>query len=192
MASVAQRFEEILKEEFAKFDPDSLQYLEQLLAENEPPVECLFRTCWMNLFPKKRRSVCKSLYDQKLTDQNPLPCKEKNRKMQELLREYEPVPVQNIRTVTDYQNEILDLFDAATHEGEESKGRRYIRWRLIRGLEKALTTNFMEKIREKVDTAFYMRHVFSYQLRNIEDGTIILYYKNHGSPSINRLAEAEE
>jgi len=37
-----------------------------------------------------------------------------------------------------------------------------------------------------------MRHVFSYQLRNIEDGTVILYYKNHGSPWINRLAEVEE
>jgi len=29
-------------------------------------------------------------------------------------------------------------------------------------------------------------------LRNIEDGTVILYYKNLGSPWINRLAEAEE
>jgi len=29
-------------------------------------------------------------------------------------------------------------------------------------------------------------------LHNIEDGTVILYYKNHGSPWINRLAEAEE
>jgi len=38
MASVAKRFEEILKEEFAKFDPASLQYLEQLLAENKPAV----------------------------------------------------------------------------------------------------------------------------------------------------------
>jgi len=29
MASVDQRFEEILKEEFAKFDPATLRYLEQ-------------------------------------------------------------------------------------------------------------------------------------------------------------------
>jgi len=94
--------------------------------------------------------------------------------------------------VTDYQNEILDLFNDATHEGEESKGRRYIRWHFIRGLEKDQTTNFMEKIQENVDTAFYMRHVFSYQLRNIEDGMVIPHYKNHGSPWINRLAEAEE
>ena len=65
--------------------------------------------------------------------------------MQELLRRYDPYPPQNIRTVTDYQNEILDLFDDARHEGEESKGRRYIRWRFIRGLKKDLTPNLMEK-----------------------------------------------
>ena len=46
--------------------------------------------------------------------------------MQELLREYDPFPAQSIRTVRDYQNEILDLYEDARHEGEESKGRRYI------------------------------------------------------------------
>ena len=116
------------------------------------------------------------------------------RKNQALLRDYDPFPAQNIRTVTDYQNEILDLFDDATHQGEESKGRRYIRWRFIRGLEKDLTTNFMAKIRENVTTAFYLRHVFSYQLRNIEneEETVILFYKNTDSPWINKLEEAEE
>ena len=115
------------------------------------------------------------------------------RKYQELLREYYPFPGQNIRTVTDYQNEILDLFDDATLEGEESKGRRFIQWRFIRGLEKNLTTNFMEKIREKVSTSFYLRHVFSYQLRNMEDGTVIVYYTNHqGSPWFNKLEDAEK
>ena len=38
MSDVAQKLEEILKEEFAKFDPATLQYLEQLLSENEPAV----------------------------------------------------------------------------------------------------------------------------------------------------------
>jgi len=50
----------------------------------------------------------------------------------------------------------------------------------------------MEKIRENVSTAFYLRHVFSYQLRNIEDGTVIIYYTIKGSPWINRLEDAEE
>jgi len=37
-----------------------------------------------------------------------------------------------------------------------------------------------------------MRHVYSYQLQNIEDGTVIVYYSNHGSSWINKLSEAEE
>ena len=50
----------------------------------------------------------------------------------------------------------------------------------------------MEKIRAKVHTAFYIKHVYAYQLRNIEDGTVILYYENHGSPWINKMEEAEK
>ena len=94
--------------------------------------------------------------------------------------------------MTDYQNEILDLYDEAKNEGEESKGRRFIRWRFIKGLEKNLTPNFMANIRENVNTAFYIRHVYSYQLRNIEDDTVIVYYTNHGSPWINDLSAAEK
>ena len=30
------------------------------------------------------------------------------------------------------------------------------------------------------------------QLRNIEDGTVILYYENHGSPWINKMEDAEK
>ena len=37
-----------------------------------------------------------------------------------------------------------------------------------------------------------MRHVYSYQLQNIEDSTVIVYYTNHGSCWINRLTDAEE
>ena len=50
----------------------------------------------------------------------------------------------------------------------------------------------MEKIQARVYTAFYIRHVYAYQLRNIEDGTVILYYENHGSLWINRMQEAEK
>ena len=94
--------------------------------------------------------------------------------------------------MTNYQNEILDLYDVSRHEGKVSTGRRYIRWRFIRGLEKDLTPSFMEKIRENVTTSFYMRHVYSYQLSNIEDGTVIVYYTNHGSCWINQPTDAEE
>ena len=36
-----------------------------------------------------------------------------------------------------------------------------------------------------------MRHVYSYMLRNIEDGTIIYYYQNKGSPWMKTYGEAE-
>ena len=50
----------------------------------------------------------------------------------------------------------------------------------------------MGKIREKGRTAAYLRHNYSYWLENIEDGTIILFYKPpRGSPWINRYDEAE-
>jgi len=79
MSDVAQKLEEILKEEFAKFDPATLQYLEHLQKTSQL-LERLFRTCWMNLFPKKRRRVCKNLYFQNLSNQDPLPGKERGEK----------------------------------------------------------------------------------------------------------------
>ncbi|KAL9970785.1 hypothetical protein ACROYT_G023214 [Oculina patagonica] len=116
--------------------------------------------------------------------------KEQQRKI--IQNEFDPfVPHENW-VVTNYQNEILNLLDVAEEEGEENSGRRFIRWRFIRGLEKDLTPNFMEKIRENVNTAFYIRHVYSYQLRNIEDDTVIVYYINKGSPWIHKLSAAEK
>ena len=95
--------------------------------------------------------------------------------------------------MSDYQNEILDLFDDAEKEREESTGRRFIRWRFIRGLGRNLTPDFMSRIRERVSTSFYLRHVFVYQLRNIEDGTIIVYYSSpKGSQWFNKLEDAEK
>ena len=72
------------------------------------------------------------------------PRQRRARKRQELLREFDPFPPKNIRTVTDYQNEILDQYDGAKHEGEESKGRRFIRWPFIRGLEKTSHQTFWQ------------------------------------------------
>ena len=94
--------------------------------------------------------------------------------------------------MTDYKNEILDLFDDARHVGEERKGQRYIRWRFIRSLEKDLTPNFMEKIRGNVTTSFYLSHVYSYQLENIEEGTVIVCYTIHSSGWVNNLTDVEE
>ena len=129
-----------------------------------------------------------------------------NINIEELLKEFDPIPREKIRNVTNYQNEILDLYDIAEYEGEEKvrgrlaehegeeevRGRRFIRWRLIRDLEKDLTPVFMEKIREKVNTSFYARHIFSNQLRNIEDDSLMVFYTNIGSPWFNRFSEVEE
>ena len=124
MASVDQRFGEILKEEFAKIDPAALQYLEQLLAENEPAVRKIVQNVLDEpISQETEKSLQKPLLP-KPFQPGPPPRQRKVRKNQKLLREYDPFPAQNIRTVTDYQNEILDLFDDAKHEGEESKGRR--------------------------------------------------------------------
>ena len=50
----------------------------------------------------------------------------------------------------------------------------------------------MKKILKNVRTSFYMRHIYGYQLRNIDDGTVILLYKNIGSPWLKALTEAEK
>ena len=44
--------------------------------------------------------------------------------------------------MTDYQNDIVDLYDDVEVDGEEKikSGRRFIRWRFIRGLEEDLTS----------------------------------------------------
>ena len=73
-----------------------------------------------------------------------------NRNIEELLKEFDPIPREKIRNVTNYQNEILDLYDIAEYEGEEKvrgrqeegeeevRGRRFIRWRLFEILKKIL------------------------------------------------------
>ena len=50
----------------------------------------------------------------------------------------------------------------------------------------------MANIRENVHTAFHIRQVCSYKLRNIEDDMVIEYYTNHGSPWINVLSAVEK
>jgi len=144
----------LLKEEFAKFDPATLQYLEQLLAQNEPAVRTIVQNVLDEPISQETEKRLQNPLLPKPYQQRPPPRQRKARKNQELLREYDSFPAQNIRTSTDYQNEILDLFDDAGHEEEESKGRRHIRWRFIRGLEKDLTTNFMEKFEEMLTYRF--------------------------------------
>ena len=106
------------------------------------------------------------------------------KKRQEASNQPEFFGAENVPTTIDSENV------EGQYEGTESKGRRFIRWRFTRDLENYLTPKFMKNIRENVRTTFYIRHVYSYKLLNIEDNTVILFYTNHGSPWIKKLAEA--
>ena len=176
--------EKILKE----LDPETLQALEQLFAEDAPAVRKTIKNILDE--PISEKVEKKPLIPK--TYQPTAPPRRRGRKTQEILKKFDPIPREKIRNVTNYQNEILDLYDIAEYEGEEERGRRFIRWRFIRDLEKDRTPVFMKKIREKVNTSFYARHIFSNQLRNIEDGTVIVYYINKGSPWFNNFSDAEK
>ena len=170
--------EELLKE----LDPATLQTLEQLLAEDAPAVRKTIQNILDEPISEKvEKSLDKPLLPKPF--QPTAPPRRRRRKTQEILRKFDPISRENIRNVTNYQNEILDLYNITEYEGEEEiSGRRFIRWRFIRELERNLTPDFMSKIREKVKTSFYARHIFSYQLRNIEEDSLMLMYTNIGSP----------
>jgi len=113
-------------------------------------------------------------------------------KRQTILKEFDPIqPIKNQEK--SYEGMLANLFKRGEEEeGVGKEGHRYIFWRKRQGLENNLTEQFMGEIREKVRTAAYLRHYCSYWLEKIEDGTILLFYKNSGgSPWINKYAEAE-
>ena len=184
-----------LEQELAKIDPAELRHLSQLLSENVPAVKKLIKNVLVEPLTETRKQRYKPslrvLQPLQPKPYQPIAPPRKRNRGQQLLRQFDPIQPNNIRNVTDYQNEIQNLYEVTKFEGEESSGRRFKRWRFIKELNKDLTPKFMEKIRENVRTSFYMRHTYSYKLRNIEDGTIIFYYQNKGSPWMNTYAEAE-
>ena len=124
--------EELLKE----LDSATLQALEQLLAEDGPAVRKIIQNILDEPISEKvEKSLDKPLFPKPFQPTAP-PRKRRGRKIQEILREFDPISRENIRNVTNYQNEILDMYDNTEHKGEEKKGRRFIRWRFIRGLER--------------------------------------------------------
>ena len=128
MSAVGQNFEEYFEEQLAEIDPATLQYLLQLLAENPPAVRKIVHSVLDEPIPQEmEKCLHKPLLPKTFQPRAP-PRQRRARRRQELLREFDPFPPQNIRTVTDYQNEILDLCDEAKHEGvENKKGRPLIR-----------------------------------------------------------------
>ena len=144
MSALNINIEELLKE----LDPATLQALEQLLADDAPAVRKTIQNILDEPISEKvEKSLDKPLIPK--TFQPTAPFRRRGRKTQEILRKFDPISRENSRDVTNYQNEILDLYDTSEYVGQEKRGRRYIRWRFIRGLEKDLTPDFMKKIRDK-------------------------------------------
>ena len=180
---------ESLEEELAKIDPAELRYLSQLLSENVPAVKKIIKNVLEEPIPEEAQKRLKPPLRPKPYQPIPPPRK-RNRRQKiirqfQLLREFDP-----IHPAADYQNEVED----ETTEGEEKiKGRRYIRWRFKKNLERDQTAKFMEKIRKDVRTSFFIRYVYAFNLRNIEDGTFLTYYQTEkGSRWINKLEDAEK
>ena len=156
-----------LEEELANLDPEDLRYLSQLLAEDPPTVQRVINTLLEEPIPEAAKKKLKAPLKPKPYKPTPPPRNRKRNKKETLLKIFDPIPPNKVKTATDYQNEVLDLYDDTEYEGvEETSGRRYIRWRFVSGLNKDLTPRFMEKIRENVRTSFYMRHVYAYMLQH--------------------------
>ena len=117
-----------MEEELAKIDPAELRYLLQLLPENVPAVQKIIQ----NVLDEPISEETQKRLQPPLRPKpfQPIAPPQRRNRGQELLRRFDPFPPQNIRNVTDYLNEILNLYDVARFEGEESKGRRFIRWHM--------------------------------------------------------------
>lgn len=87
-----------------------------------------------------------------------------------------------------------DLLDDVKITGVEEtmRGCHLIIWRTIQNLSTDNTPAFIAKLRDNVATAFYLRHIYGYELRNIKNSDVILLYNNLGSPWFNSMAEAEK
>ena len=197
MASITQQAaEEFLQKLLAKMSPEDEQYMMQLLAENAPAAGPLHEVVQNILDEPVPQQVKERLSKPLLPGKNkPItpPRKKKEIKRRAILKEFDPIQPAKKREEKSYNVILSNLLQKdEEEEGVEREGRRYIFWRKSQGLENNLTEQFMGKTREKVKTAAFLRHYYSYWLENIEDGTIILFYKNSGgSPWINKYAEAE-
>ena len=111
--------EELLKE----LDPATLQALDQSLALDVPNVRKIIQNILDEPISEKvEKSLDKPLLPKPFQPTAP-PRKRRGRKTQEILRKFDPISRENIRNVSNYQNEILDLYDNTEHKGEEERGR---------------------------------------------------------------------
>jgi len=76
------------------------------------------------------------------------------------------------------------LLEEITPKDSKEKGRRTITWKLFRGLEGSIVDKVMLKL-ETLKGAYYLRYSYTYQIRNVESGKVILFHKNlGGSPTL--------
>ena len=108
---------EALEEELAKIDPAELRYLSQLLSENVPVVKKIIKNVLEEPISEETQKRLKPPLQPK--PYQPIPPPRNRNRRQQLLRQFDPFPPHNVRNVTDYQNEILNLYDVAKTEGEE-------------------------------------------------------------------------
>ena len=106
MSVLSINIEELLKE----LDPATLQALEQSLAEDAPAVRKTIQNILDEPISEKvEKSLDKPLIPK--TFQPTAPSRRRGRKTQEILRKFDPITRDNIRNVSNYQNEILDLYN---------------------------------------------------------------------------------
>ena len=66
----------------------------------------------------------------------------------------------------------------------EAKGRRTITWKLFQSLAGSVVDSTVTKV-EALQTSFYLRFGYTYQLRNTKNGKMMLWNTNlGGSPSL--------
>ena len=75
---------------------------------------------------------------------------------------------------------------------EKARGRRFIRWSFNKRLGANNTAQIVRKLRQNVNSAFYIRYSYSYVLVNNENGLRMVFFKQQkGSPWINTFGEAQ-
>jgi len=98
-------------------------------------------------------------------------------------------------TVIDFQDEIVEMYvrRKGVEDGvERARGRRFIRWSFAQRLGANQTTQIIAKLRQNINSAFYIRYNYAYVLVNNKNGLRMVFFKQQkGSPWINNFGEAE-
>ena len=71
------------------------------------------------------------------------------------------------------------LLEEITPKDSEEKGKRSTTWKLFKGLKGSIADKIMLKV-VTLEKAFYIRYSFTYQIRNVENGKVMLFSKNFG------------